>query len=95
VLYSGEACAQAAAASAEAILLAEPDNRTTAASVRKAAIDQHGCFIAVGSLRKRELAVLELLADAAYGDTQGDDGEPFLNVESILRVLAPTPSWQR
>ena len=89
VLHSGDPCAQAAATSAEAILLAEPDNGATAASLRKAAIDQHGCFIAVDSLRKRELAVLELIADAAYGDTEGDNDELFLNVDSILRVLRP------
>lgn len=87
-LHSGDRCAQAAAQSTEAILLAD-DDTATAASLRKAAIERHGCYVAVDSLRKRESPVLEMIARSAFADTRGEGDELFVNIGSMLRVLRP------
>jgi hypothetical protein len=88
VMHQGDAVALAAAESAESILLREANDRRTAASLRKTAVEHHQCFIAVDSLRKREFAVLTVMAKSAFAAVE-PKGELFVTVDGMLRLLRP------
>lgn len=89
VLHRGDACAQAAAASLRSILLQNPDDRATAALLRRRAREAHGCYLADDSLRKREMPIMQLIASKLYQALTTRQAELLPTKDSIFQVLKP------
>lgn len=79
----------AAARSVRAILLQPVDKPVLAQVARRNALENAGCFMQPDSLRKREPAVLHLIAAAAHAECSQRAPDDLPSPEALLERMAP------
>jgi hypothetical protein len=89
-VHRGEPVETAAVDSVVAILLQPATATRTATAIRREALQRYGCAIQPDSLRKRELPILQAIAEAVYDElTQSSRGDGEVSVLQLLTLLKP------